>query len=433
MARKSDHSGITTTLTRRQALAGAGALLAPTALPPAGTSGTTATGATGATASPRWGRIANGLHRGRRIASGLFFAGPPNPGSLPLYTRHPLAADRLDWSDPSDIRFALAQIASAGLNTVKLSYWGHEGETDQWSPAWLFSRQRWPGDGEGTYTESEQVARGWELFRAAARQNLLVAPMLEVSPAFRFWEEFPGDVTGLVERADWLLRHFGDAPTYLRVHDQDGHPRHVIWLIESIHVGPVEAANFAAGFERAARQLYERRGHRVGFVVDPTPLPAYGSHDGPDPAALRQTPSILAVNPFNVTSQGPGAPKDQDELTDDERLAYARTILTTWSRSGIPFLAPVIPGYDAHIVFPDNGVYGFDPRWLSRQRDLATEFATDGLTVDTWNGWTEGYAIPPSQEDGRTHLEWVRSTVAAVRRQWARADRAPSVSGPGRP
>ena len=38
-----------------------------------------------------------------------------------LYTRHPLDADRLDWSSEADIAFAVAQVTKPGLNTIKLS------------------------------------------------------------------------------------------------------------------------------------------------------------------------------------------------------------------------------------------------------------------------------------------------------------------------
>jgi hypothetical protein len=267
---------------------------------------------------PLWGRIANNSRRGERILSGLFFAGPPNPQSLPLYTRHPVTPRRLDWTDQSDIRFALRQVASTGLNTIKLSYFGHEGETDQWAPAWLFSQRRWPGDGPGIYTEPEQIERGRQLFTAAAELDLLVAPMLEVSPAFKFWADFPSSLDGLVGRAAWLLRNFGDAPNYLRVFDSQGQPRHVVWLIESIHVGPIDPRDFAAGFDRAAQQLDEQTGYRVGWCLDPTPLPPYGSHDGPDPGALRTTASVVAINPFNIASQGLGRFKEQDQLSEED-------------------------------------------------------------------------------------------------------------------
>jgi hypothetical protein len=402
------------TATRRQVLRGASALAASAGLALAGDV-VPAFGAAPAQSAGRWGRIANRMHHGRRPLSGLFFAGPPNPASLPLYTRHPRDADRLDWTDPSDIVFALGQVASVGLNTLKLSYFGHQGETDQWAPAWLFSRQRWPGDGPGTYTETEQVARGWQVLRTAERLGLLVAPLIEVSPAFPFWADFPTNLDGLVARAGWLLRHFGAASNFLRLYDRDGRPRHALFLIETIHVGPVDPLDFAAGFDRAAQRLADEFGHRVGWVIDPTPLPAYGSHDGPDPAALRTAASVLAVNPFNITSQGLGPPKPQDQITEAERLAYARGVMTRWSQSGLPFLAPVTPGYDAHIVFPDTGIYGFNPGWRRQQRRLALEFASGGLTVDTFNAYTEGSAIPPTVEDGDAHRRWLRDIVAALR------------------
>jgi hypothetical protein len=413
------------TFTRRKALLGGTALLAA-----AGLTGVHSHRASGSEMSERpaatWGRIANSSRHGQRILTGLFFGGPPNPNSLPLYTRHPATPNRLDWTDQSDIRFALRQFASTGLNTIKLSYFGHQGETDRFAPAWLFSQQRWPGDGEGTYTEAEQIERARQLFTTAAELDLLVAPMVEVGlDFFRFWQDFPFDLTELVARAGWLLRNFGDEPNFLRVYDSQGQPRPVVWLIETIHVGPVTPQDFAAGFDRAAQLLHEQTGHRPGWIVDPTPLPGYGSHDGPDPAVLRGTPSVLAVNPFNITSQGLGERKDQPLISEDERLAYARSIMTTWTTpsSGIPFIAPILPGYDAHIVFPppqhDTAIYGFHPDWLLRQQQLAVEFGTDGLSVDTYNGWTEGHAIPPSLEDGDTQLDWLHETIAALRHRWA--------------
>jgi hypothetical protein len=406
------------TFTRRQALLGGTALLAS-----AGLTGIQSRRASGSTTperpAPTWGRIANESRQGQRILTGLFFGGPPNPNSLPLYTRHPVTPKQLDWTDQSDIRFALRQFASTGLNTLKLSYFGHQGETDRFAPAWLFSQRRWPGDGEGTYTEAEQIERARQLFTTAAELDLVVAPMV----FFRFWQDFPFNLDELVRRAGWLLRNFGNEPNYLRVYDSQGQPRPVVWLIETIHVGPVTPQDFAAGFDRAAELLHEQTGHRPGWIIDPTPLPGYGSHDGPDPAALRTTPSVLAINPFNITTQGPGAFKDQVLISEDERLAYARNIMTTWAsaNSGIPFIAPILPGYDAHIVFPPprTTIYGFNPDWRLRQQQLAVEFGTDGLSVDTWNGNTEGYAIPPTLEDGDIHLEWLHETVAALRERWA--------------
>lgn len=407
------------TFNRRKALVGGAALLGTPLISGHRAAADAPSGPVGT-----WGRIANGSHRNQRIYSGLFFGGPHNPNSIPLFTRHPLNADRLDWTSKADIRFALKQLVDVGLNTLKLSYFGHEGDSDAFAPTWLFSQRRWPHEGRpGTYTEAEQIARARQLFDVALEMGLLVAPMIEVTPNNRFFEYFPGNLDELLERATWLLKNFGDAPNYLRVFDRNGKARHVLWQIEAIHLGPVDPQEFAAGFDEAARLLHERTGHLVGWCLDTTPLPPYGSHDGPEPAALRNTSSVLTINPFNITSQGPGSPEPEDQIIEDERLAYARVITEKWVNSGIPYIAPLLPGYDAHIVFPHLGIYGFNADWLRQQQQLAVDNGNAGVSFDTANGFTEGYNIYPTEEDGDALTVWARETVAAHRENWQSIDR----------
>lgn len=370
--------------------------------------------AAGATRVPAWGRIANHEHRGERILSALFFAGPLNPGSLPLYTHHPLHQDKQGRDGGMDE--ALRQMVSVGLNTIQLSYWGHDGEADSSAPTWLFSQTRWPGDSKpGKYTEAEQIALAHCFFTQAAAHGLLVAPLLEVGPQFPFYSDFPVKLDNLVERASWLLKNFGDEPNWLRVTDQTGRPRHVLWLIETIHDRPIDAETFAQGFGTAALRLKRQTGRDVGFILDPTPLPLYGSEAGPDPVALRGQASVLAINPFNITSQGIVYRADLRDITEDERQQYAESVLRRWAASGTPLIAPIMPGYDAHHVFPQLPIYGFSAAWRQRQKELAVRYGADGLSVDCWNGWTEGYAIPPSIEQGDVNLRWVRETVRAVK------------------
>ncbi len=361
----------------------------------------------------QWGRIANSLHHDENIRSALFFAGPPNPNTLPLYTRHPQEPERYNGANEESAAFALKQMKDAGLNTIKLSYWGHEGETEKWSPALLFSKTRWPGETQADakeYTEAEQTARGKAFFRQAQTQGLLVAPMLEVSPAFRFYEEFPARLDPLVARAEWLLRNFGKETNWLQVYDQNGKPRHAVWLIETIHAGPMDPKQFAHGFEEAGQRL-KTSGYSVGFIIDPTPLPPYGSHAGPESQALRACPTILAINPFNITSQGLLPHAKLGDITEPERQEYAESILKRWSASGIPLIAPIMPGYDAHLVFPDLPSYGFNATWRQRQKELALQYQTAGISIDIWNGWAEGYAIPHSREEGSTNLLWVQDVL----------------------
>ncbi len=372
------------------------------------------TGADAQTSIGIWGRIANDSHLNQRVTGALFFAGPPP--STALYTRHPKNASKLDWSNDADIEFALGQMTSVGLNTIKLSYWGNEGETDSWSPSWLFSQKRWPGDyRSGNYTEAEQAALALHFFQKAASQSLLVSPMLEVSPRFPFYAEFPSSLDNMVARSVWLLKNFGAEPNWLRLYDSTGQPRFVIWLIESIHAGAIDAETFAQGFDQAAQEIEAATGYKVGFILDPTPLPPYGTTAGPQPAALKKRASVLAINPFNIASQGITYKSNQNSITEDERQQYAESVMKKWSGSGIPFIAPVIPGYDAHIVFPDSPKFGFNDSWRERQKQLALQYASDGLTVDCWNGWTEGYAIPSSTENGDVHMRWVSDIVRRLR------------------
>ena len=182
----------------------AAALRYGTALASAGLTGIHSHRASGSTTpespAPTWGRIANESRQGQRILTGLFFGGPPNPNSLPLYTRHPATPKQLDWTDQSDIRFAAAVRADRPEHAQALLL-RHQGETDRFAPAWLFSQRRWPGDGEGTYTEAEQIERARQLFTTAAELTWS-APMVEVGlDFFRFWQDFPFNLDELVRRA----------------------------------------------------------------------------------------------------------------------------------------------------------------------------------------------------------------------------------------
>jgi hypothetical protein len=405
--------------TRRAVLAGVGAAAAAGA-------GLGRAAAAGANPLPVPGRIANPKRFNERVYSGLFFGGPPK--EYTNYTRHPLDADRLDWSSEDDIGFAVSQVLKPGLNTIKLSYWGHNGdpeETDDSATALLFSKKRWKQDlpGPAEYTEAEQIAKAWQLFHAAEEQNLLITPMLEVSRlANPFYHYFPDDLTQLVRRAGWLLRHFGDSPAFLRMFDRTGRPRRVISLIETIHGSPINATRFAEGFDRASDLLQAELGYPVGFTIDPTPLPYYGVHFGPEPAAIAQTTSVVAINPFNITSQGPFDTDPGRAETDTERLRYARSILSRWAPSGVPLIANVIPGYDAHLVFKHDErlePYGYHLEWRGAQRELAVLYGTGGVSVDYWNGWTEGAAIPPSEEEGDAHSRWLADVVTRHRARWA--------------
>jgi hypothetical protein len=77
----------------------------------------------------------------------------------------------------------------------------------------------------------------------------------------------------------------------------------------------------------------------------------------------------------------------------------------------------VTPGYDARIVFPHAGSYGFTKEWRDAQKRLALRYSTGGVSLDLWNGWTEGYAIPPSREDGDANYRWATDLISALKKR----------------
>jgi hypothetical protein len=363
----------------------------------------------------KWGRIVNDRYRGQPCLASLFFAGPPNPGSVPLYTRHPVDEGRYDWLRDETIDRALDQMRSVGLNTIKLSYWGHDGEADAWAPAWLFSRKRWPGDpGAGNYSDAQQIALAGHFFDRAAAKGLLFSPMLEVSPRFPFYAEFPDNLDNMVDRCAWLVSHFGNRPNWLRLYDRTGRGRVAIWLIETIHAGPVSPPQFASAFNEVARRVAGQcGGAQIGFILSPTPLPANGTEAGPDARELIKWPAVLAICPGAATA-GAVQAKPQSGVSEADRLANQERFLSRWAGTNFPLFATAIPGYDSHLVFPANGSYGFTPAWREAELALARRYGRDGVCIDCWNGWTEGYGIPPTTESGDADMQWARQLTGIV-------------------
>ena len=99
-----------------------------------------------------------------------------------------------------------------------------------------------------------------------------------------------------------------------------------MWLIETIHVGPVTPQDFAAGFDRAAELLHEQTGHTVR--LDHRPDPAAGVRR---PRRARSGGSAhdpkrpCAINPFSITAQGRVRSRIRSLISEDERLALRAT------------------------------------------------------------------------------------------------------------
>ncbi len=95
-------------------------------------------------------------------------------------------------------------------------------------------------------------------------------------------------------------------------------------------------------------------------------------------------------------------------------MDYAESIVKKWSSASIPFITPLIPGYDAHIVFPELGVYGFNNDWLINQKKTLLKYANKGLSFDVWNGFTEGYVFAPTNEDTDKYYLWAKGIIQGL-------------------
>lgn len=338
-----------------------------------------------AAAGSKWGLIANADYGDQKTRAAFFFAGPSNNNES-LYTRHPKSS-MWEWVNSEDVEKIFSEMAAAGVNVVKLSWWGY-GQDLQYSPT--------------KYTE--QIHH--DVFVKAQAENMLVVPLIEVTPKFRFYEQFPDDTTIMENRIKNVLSTFGDYDNWLHLYNKDGESRKVIWLIETIHAGGVNQQKFAETFDKVADRIHSATGEKIGFVIDPTPLPPYGSYNGPHCYYLKQTRSILAINPFNITSDG---------ATEKERLAKSEEISQKWHDCAVPYMSVMLPGYDDHIVRQPSQIYGDNPLWRSETRRIALQYEQVGVTLDIWNGFTEGYVFTPTVEYDEQNYNLARSIYYQLR------------------
>ncbi len=395
--------------------------------------------------SPLWGLIANPGFDGRSVKSTYFFAGSwrsgtkvwyeyPADANDGLYTLHPTDARHLGWSESQANRdFALSAMANAGLNVIKLSYWGKRG-TDRWA--------FWSPMHCSTFAHDE-------VFQTALTHNLLIAPSIESggatnlnpatnkpftsgvppnvhvgnSPAYVFADDFPGPpdnpAPGLIAQIEDLIDRYLLSPAnsqwpsrWLQLYDSAGKKRHVIAIIQAGSNQPgVNDASFAAGIDHVADAISVSRHIDIGFVLDPLPGKSYNltpSAKGP----LAGARSFLAIESF-ISEIAMG--------TDDILALIPRKqiYVSNWVASGVPFILDVSSGYDAHIVFPAKG----DSNWRIPNEELLHNGQTQmiptssgtngirGITFNTWNGYTEGYAAVPTLEYGGNTYTWLKSLL----------------------
>jgi hypothetical protein len=327
-------------------------------------------------------------------------------------------------------------MARAGLNVINLSYWGKRG-TDRWA--------FWAPMRTSTYAHDEA-------FDAALGQNLLITPWIEGggatnfnpktgkpftsgvapnlhvgnSPAYVFADDFPGtaddpapalveQIVDLIDRYLLLPDNSAWPSRWVQMFDRHGHKRYAIGIIQaSSHQDGVTDAAFAAGLDHVAQRVASLRRIDVGFILDPLPGTAYSLTPSAGPA-LAGTDSFLAIAPF-ISEIAMGT----DDLRD--LIPAKQQLVNAWINSGVPYILDVSPGYDAHIVFPAADLSYWripnDQIWHNAQAQMiatsAGSIAIRGITFNTWNGFTEGYAAMPTLEYGDQTFVWLRSLCQLI-------------------
>ena len=165
---------------------------------------------------------------------------------------------------------------------------------------------------------------------------------------------------------------------------------------------------------QVADKIRSLRQINIGFVLDPLPGPEY-SLTPSTATALAATRSFLAIEPF-ISEIAMG--------TDDLRslIPLKQQFVNAWLTAGVPFILDVSPGYDAHIVFP-KADYSYwripnDVIWHNGQTQMiATMAGTNairGITFNTWNGFTEGYAAMATLEYGAQSYSWLQTLCELI-------------------
>jgi hypothetical protein len=390
-----------------------------------------------------WGTLANRGFAGQPMKSVYFFAGNwripgaafydgPVPGiritpasNECLYSIHPVDARHLGWSEePANREYAVNLMLRAGVNVINMSYWGPP-NTDRWA-----------------FSAPMQTAVGAhdELFDTAVGKPVLIVPYIEnadptlgkqqvgchgrlgpvgQSPGYNFLDVFPGtpqdpapelvtQILSLVDR--YLLNPANPAwpEKWAQMYDRDGVPRYVVSLI---HVGSnqmgVTDQMFAEGFTWVADRVYRETGNRirVGFTLDALPA-EHNARFKPSPDKtgpwLVQQPAVLAIQAFipEVFTGRCLIGADCDAVAGSpaltELVTWKRDFISKWVDTGIPVILDVSPGYDARVIFPPGRVrFGNNDPWRQGQAELLS-LGVRGVTANTWNGYTEGYALTPS-------------------------------------
>jgi hypothetical protein len=363
---------------------------------------------------PEWrGLLASLQFQGQPVKGVYFFPGEGD-NSRPVYTAHPTLSDDLHWNSAPESRTrVMSRIAAAHVNTVVMSYWSN---MPQWSPMAL------------TVKDGLSVPG---VVEAVQNLPLVVMPAIESGfdpshpqiPHFNFQNDFPhpqGSGTlapGLIQRIGWLVQMFrNDMNRWAQIYDLNGEARYAINILHacSDQEGLNDAA-FASGFGAVAAQIEVQYRIKVGFTLDTIGSGCrYIAFPARAGAALKAQPAVLAVMGFeSEVFSGKLVPHDNNRSNLPNLAAWKRAALNDWVATGMPIILDVSNGYDGHLVFADSSgsfwgdnLGGTDDRWRNWMSELKNP-GVKGIVMDTWNGYTEGYAAVPTREHGVTVYDWL--------------------------
>jgi hypothetical protein len=311
----------------------------------------------------------------------------------------------------------------AGANVMMMSYWGERG-SDRWA--------YWAPMHTSTLAHDQ-------LFTTAVGKNILIMPAIESSnatigcgghsPAYHFASDFPGSpedpAPQLISQIKDLIHRYLQAPAdpawpgkWVQMYDRAGNRRYAINILHvaSNGLAPHEHERFARGFDLVANKVFQDTGILVGFTLDLLPAKHTVNMgncgvrreitDTFTPSAeqtgpyLQQQASFLAVQAFIPEIWA-------NQSNEDQLIAYKSNYLQGWLSQGMPVILDISPGYDAHVVFPGSKRYGHNTRWRAAVSGLRTEQVI-GITFNTWNGYTEGYAAMPTLQYGADTFQWLQ-------------------------
>ena len=379
--------------------------------------------------SPQRGLLASPGFDGQPFKGVYFFPGEVTERNRALFTAHPTHPDDLHWnSDPAVPQRVLQRVVATHANTLVMSYWGNE--MQRWSPMEL---------------NADSLPR---TLAAVSGAPLLVVPSLEsgfepgTTQYWRFSDDFPyrdGTATAtnlapsLIARLHEIVALFRpntgvNMEHWARLYDREGTPRFAVQIMHVYaHAVPqVEGKTadevMAEAFDAIADEIARTEGIDLGFLLDI--IPGASTEYSLTPAsgmALNDARSILAITGFiseifsgEITASAPGAtPVDNNVSNLDSLVTWKHAYIEEWVRTGVPVIYDVSSGYDGRFVWQrrgtffwgDNYDYTFDA-WRNALSSLKGLGAT-GITFNTWNGYTEGFAAVPTREHGDTITRWL--------------------------